>query len=89
MGKSSFKVLRHIDHKVSHVFVSVDDVHIVNAYINHELKTPVASIQVCLETLLSGISLSDEKRLELIERCYMNTERLRRLLADVSLITRM
>lgn len=57
--------------------------------INHELKTPVASIQVCLETLLSGINLSDEKRLELIERCYMNTERLRRLLADVSLITRM
>ena len=57
--------------------------------INHELKTPVASIQVCLETLLSGISLSEEKRQELIERCYTNNERLRRLLADVSLITRM
>lgn len=57
--------------------------------INHELKTPVASIQVCLETLLSGISLSDEKRQELIERCYTNNERLRRLLNDVSLITRM
>ena len=57
--------------------------------INHELKTPVASIQVCLETLLSGISLSEEKRQELIERCYSNNERLRRLLADVSLITRM
>lgn len=57
--------------------------------INHELKTPVASIQVCLETLLSGISLSDEKRQELIERCYMHNERLRRLLNDVSLITRM
>ncbi len=57
--------------------------------INHELKTPVASIQVCLETLLSGISLSDEKRQELIERCYMHNERLRRLLSDVSLITRM
>ena len=28
--------------------------------INHELKTPVASIQVCLETLLSGINLSEE-----------------------------
>lgn len=57
--------------------------------INHELKTPVASIQVCLETLLSGINLSEEKRQELIERCYTNNERLRRLLADVSLITRM
>ena len=57
--------------------------------INHELKTPVASIQVCLETLLSGITLSEEKRQELIERCYANNERLRRLLNDVSLITRM
>lgn len=56
--------------------------------INHELKTPVASIQVCLETLLSGIKLSDEKRQELIERCYVNNDRLRRLLNDVSLITR-
>ena len=57
--------------------------------INHELKTPVASIQVCLETLLSGINLSEEKRQGLIERCYANNERLRRLLSDVSLITRM
>lgn len=57
--------------------------------INHELKTPVASIQVCLETLLSGITLSEEKRQELIERCYTHNERLRRLLNDVSLITRM
>ncbi len=57
--------------------------------INHELKTPVASIQVCLETLLSGIELSDAKKMELLERCYMNTARLRTLLQDVSLITRM
>lgn len=57
--------------------------------INHELKTPVASIQVCLETLLSGIKLDEEKRQELIERCYVNNNRLRRLLNDVSLITRM
>ncbi len=72
--------------------------HIVKLYahkrqltnnINHELKTPVASIQVCLETLLSGIELSEEKRQELLGRCYANTERLRRLLSDVSLITRM
>ena len=57
--------------------------------INHELKTPVASIQVCLETLLSGIALSEEKRQDLIARCYTHNERLRRLLNDVSLITRM
>lgn len=57
--------------------------------INHELKTPVASIHVCLETLLSGITISEDKKQELIERCYANNERLRRLLNDVSLITRM
>ena len=57
--------------------------------INHELKTPVASIQVCLETLLSGIALSEDKRQELIGRCYTHNERLRRLLNEVSLITRM
>ena len=57
--------------------------------INHELKTPVASIQVCLETLLSGISLTEEKRTELLERCYVQNNRLRHLLEDVSLITRL
>jgi len=57
--------------------------------INHELKTPVASMQVCLETLLSGIVLSEEKRNELIGRCYTNNERLCQLLEAVSLITRM
>lgn len=57
--------------------------------INHELKTPVASIQVCLETLLSGMKLSEEKKQELLGRCYSNTTRLRHLLDDVALITRM
>jgi len=57
--------------------------------INHELKTPVASMQVCLETLLSDIKLSEEQRQELIVRCAANNDRLRRLLSDVSLITRM
>lgn len=57
--------------------------------INHELKTPVASIQVCLETLLSGIDLTEEKRQELIGRCYIHNTRLRKLLDSISLITRM
>jgi signal transduction histidine kinase len=57
--------------------------------INHELKTPVASMQVCLETLMTHKDLSDEKRDEFIARCYKANDRLRRLLADVSAITRM
>ena len=57
--------------------------------INHELKTPVASIQVCLETLLSGISLTEDKKTDLLERCYAHNVRLRHLLEDVSLITRL
>lgn len=57
--------------------------------INHELKTPVAAIQVCLETLLGHDGLSEEKRHEFLSRAYDNTWRLRRLLDDVSMITRM
>lgn len=57
--------------------------------INHELKTPVASIQVCLETLLAHENMNNDKRREFIERCLANTDRLRRLLTDVSLLTRM
>ena len=57
--------------------------------INHELKTPVASIQVCLETLLAHKNLDERKREEFLMRCLANTDRLKRLLADVSLITRM
>lgn len=56
---------------------------------NHELKTPVASMQVCLETLMSHKNLSEEKRKEFVARCYAANERLRKLLADVSVITRM
>lgn len=57
--------------------------------INHELKTPVASIKICIETLLAHTELSKEKRDLFLQRCLSNTERLQRLLADVSLITRM
>lgn len=57
--------------------------------INHELKTPVASMQICLETMLSGPELSDDMHHKLMEQCYSNCERLRHLLNDVSLITRL
>lgn len=57
--------------------------------INHELKTPVAAIQLCLETLKSHPDLNQEKRMEFIDRSLSNSDRLKKLLADVSLITRM
>lgn len=57
--------------------------------INHELKTPVSSIQVCLETLLDHPEMAAEQRTNFLRRCYTNTERLRRLLVDVSTITRL
>lgn len=57
--------------------------------INHELKTPVASIKACIETLLSHPDLPLEKRNEFMNRCYADSERLCRMLADVATITRM
>lgn len=57
--------------------------------INHELKTPVASIRICLETLLSHPGLPPEKQNLFLQRSLANTERLQRLLADVAIITRM
>lgn len=57
--------------------------------INHELKTPVASIRVCVETMLGHRNMSDEKQILFLQRCLTNTERLQRLLTDVSLLTRM
>lgn len=57
--------------------------------INHELKTPVAAIQACLETLVDHPGMDAEKRADFMRRALADTDRLRRLLDDVSLITRM
>lgn len=57
--------------------------------INHELKTPIASIQVCLETLEAHPAMDAAKREEFIRRASDNCLRLKNLLTDVSTITRM
>lgn len=56
--------------------------------LNHELKTPAASMQVCLETLLEHPDLDAERRNNFIKRCYDVNQRLQSLLADVSALTR-
>lgn len=57
--------------------------------INHELKTPVASIRVCAETLFDHPEMDDAKRRDFLQRLLANSDRLHSLLNDVSMITRM
>ena len=57
--------------------------------INHELKTPVASMGVCLETLVAHPDMEPAKRDEFVRRCLTANSRLQNLLADVSAVTRL
>ncbi len=57
--------------------------------INHELKTPIAVIQACLETLMTHPEIEERRKQEFIEQCYANSERLCQMLNDVATITRM
>lgn len=56
--------------------------------INHELKTPVAAMQVCLETLTEHKNLPEARRDEFLGRCLEANRRLKSLLDDVSALTR-
>lgn len=57
--------------------------------IAHELKTPVSSIQGYLETIVNNENLPKEKMNVFLERCYAQSNRLSRLLRDISVLTRM
>lgn len=57
--------------------------------INHELKTPIASIQVCIETMMAHPNLDNARRADFLQRCHDNCGRLQRLIADISSLTRM
>lgn len=57
--------------------------------IAHELKTPVSSIQGYLETMVSNDNIPKEKMDVFLERCYAQSNRLSRLLRDISVLTRM
>ena len=57
--------------------------------IAHELKTPVSSIQGYLETIVNNESLPKDKLKTFLERCYAQSNRLTRLLRDISVLTRM
>lgn len=55
----------------------------------HELKTPAATIEGYLETLVSHPELTDTQRQLSIERCYAQSRRMSSLLADMSTLTRL
>lgn len=57
--------------------------------IAHELKTPVSSIQGYLETIVDNENIPREKLQVFLERCYAQSNRLSRLLRDISVLTRM
>lgn len=57
--------------------------------IAHELKTPVSSIQGYLETIVNNQNIAPEKMRIFLERCYAQSNRLSRLLRDISVLTRM
>lgn len=55
----------------------------------HELKTPAATIGGYLETLVENPTMPEDKRREFIERCYTQSKRMSRLLADMSTLTQL
>jgi signal transduction histidine kinase len=55
--------------------------------ITHELKTPIAAIKLCLETLNAHRDLEKEKQLALQRNALTNTERLQNLIENVLLAT--
>jgi signal transduction histidine kinase len=57
--------------------------------IAHELKTPVSSIQAYLETIVTNRNIAPEKVNVFLQRCYEQSNRLSRLLRDISVLTRM
>lgn len=55
----------------------------------HELKTPVASIQGYLETILENPHIDDKTRDLFLQRCYAQSKRLAALLNDMSTLNRL
>lgn len=55
----------------------------------HELKTPAATIEGYLETLVNNPTMPADKRTQFLENCHAQSRRMSRLLADMSTLTRL
>lgn len=55
----------------------------------HELKTPVATIQGYLETILDNPYINKKTKNQFLQRCYEQSQRLTSLLQDISTLNRL
>ena len=55
----------------------------------HELKTPAASIHAYLESILDNPDMPEDKKKHFLERCYAQSERMSKLLQDMSALTKL
>lgn len=55
----------------------------------HELKTPAASIHGYLESIIDNPNMDVNKRQHFLERCYAQSERMNKLLLDMSALTKL
>lgn len=55
----------------------------------HELKTPASSIHGYLESILENPDMPADKREHFLERCYAQSERMNKLLMDMSILTKL
>ena len=55
----------------------------------HELKTPAMSIHGYLESILDNPDMPEDKKTHFLERCYAQSERMNKLLLDMSALTRL
>ena len=55
----------------------------------HELKTPAASIHGYLESIIDNPDMPNNKKQHFLERCYAQSERMNKLLLDMSALTKL
>ena len=55
----------------------------------HELKTPAATIHWYLESILDNPDMDEDKKKHFLERCYVQSERMTKLLLDMSALTKL
>lgn len=55
----------------------------------HELKTPAASIHGYLESIIDNPDMPDDKKKHFLERCFAQSERMNKLLLDMSALTKL